>query len=500
MKYIIIILVYIIIACKEIKNENKVYKFSLNQKNEYNNYDSNNNEYESYNSHLEILFHIYSKDIYKNKGWIILLNYSKDNINIFKHATINKENNLYIKQNDYNLFSDIIKVDQFEKPNFSFKEFSYMSEKHKKKESKKLKYVNDFPLIKFTFSQNGIINIYRPDSISDLDFYDLIQFLNRIIFQNKKKFFDIESKKRKKEYNHSEKIYLDDEKANSEFSFKDYIRKKFKSNKFSLRLFKRSYMGIKLVADITVINFENKTGIINLEIYTKILNKKKNKIFSRNITGSTEEIEDFLVNKLGGFLDQSLYFMSGVNEYLPKEKIEKIINFFIAIIKGVNIKTLFKQPIKALINLLLEYKNEILDNSDNIFNQIISLINKYFTQSKEFLVPFINKLFNSLFTNNEFIKNFNINAYIYYLIETNKIVINTISETYEKIKNSENTKAFIEGAKKTGEAIKDVSGKIIKNGIDTIKDISKSETVNNIKKSCDEATNYIGNKIKGFFS
>ena len=192
--------------------------------------------------------------------------------------------------------------------------------------------------------------------------------------------------------------------------------------------------------------------------------------------------------------------MSGVNEYLPKEKIEKIINFFIAIIKGVNIKTLFKQPIKALINLLLEYKNEILDNSDNIFNQIISLINEYFTQSKEFLVPFINKLFNSLFTNNEFIKNFNINAYIYYLIETNKIVINTISETYEKIKNSENTKAFIEGAKKTGEAIKDVSGKIIKNGIDTIKDISKSETVNNIKKSCDEATNYIGNKIKGFFS
>ena len=108
-----------------------------------------------------------------------------------------------------------------------------------------------------------------------------------------------------------------------------------------------------------------------------------------------------------------------------------------------------------------------------------------------------------MFFKTGFIRNINLENFQKYFVSTKNTVFNKVSETYTNIKNSEKTKKILENADKSyqysKEKIKDVSGKIIKNGIETIKDISKSDTVKNIKSTCEEAKNYIGNKLKGFF-
>ena len=93
----------------------------------------------------------------------------------------------------------------------------------KKQKLNKLKYINDYPLIKFLFTKNGIVKIYRPKNISDLDFFNLIQFLNKIIFKHREIYFS--NQKVLKISNQTEITQISKEiegdNKKSKFSFKD---------------------------------------------------------------------------------------------------------------------------------------------------------------------------------------------------------------------------------------------------------------------------------------
>ena len=480
------------IVLKTIKNNNKIYKFSINQNNKFNNYESN--KYTNDNINFEIIFDIYSRKVNIYKGWITLLNYTRNKINIIKEMKKSEKHNIYTKQTNYELLPDLIKIEKFEDPNFSFKDFSYIN--IKKNKIRRLKFVNDYPLIKFTFSKNGIINIYRPDNISDLDFYDIVQFLNGIIFKNKELFFDAHNIGEEdnednihdnEEYEYYEK---EDNYREGNFSFKNYFKEKLKKNKkFSFILFKRNILGIELVGKINVNLYKNKTGIINLEIYTKKLNNKPKNIFSYDFILSTNEITDILVNELGGLFEYLESFINDINNYISIETIKNIILSFIKINKNFQIKTLFKNPIKFLVFILNEYKIDILIKWDYILKIIVTFLKEYFTNLKDFVIPFIKILFGQMFTSFDFINTFvNFGNMKDYFTSTKDIIFNKLSGTYEEFKNSKNTKMF-----------KDKTGKLFKDGINKIKDISQSKTVNNIKTSCADAVNYVGDKLKDYF-
>ena len=85
--------------------------------------------------------------------------------------------------------------------------------------------------------------------------------------------------------------------------------------------------------------------------------------------------------------------------------------------------------------------------------------------------------------NMEFIKNFKLRDFKEYLTSTKNEIFDKITEAYEGVKKSENTKKIIENTKYSADKIVEVSEKIVNKGINKIKDIAKSETVNNIKST-----------------
>ena len=179
---------------------------------------------------------------------------------------------------------------------------------------------------------------------------------------------------------------------------------------------------------------------------------------------------------------------------------ESIVKIMFKIIINLNIKTLYNNPKKVFVKLLNIFKNELLANIDSAFIIIIDFLNENVLYLKDFIVPFIKKIFDAMFSNFQFAQNFDLQSLKDYFYETQNTVFNKISETYEGIKNSEKTQAIIENAKYSAEKIKEKTGNAINTGINKIKDFSNSETAQNIKSTCEDAAKYIGNKIKGFFS
>ena len=345
-KYTLIIILQIIILGKAILNENKAYRFSSNQKNEFTDFDSNN--ISSDNIKLDIFFNIYSKEGKKNKGWILLFNLERNKNNYIKNIKKEEREIWNIEEDNYELIPNLINIADFEELNFLMSNFSYFRKKNNK--SDKFKYINDYPLIKFVFTKNGILKIYRPNNISDLDFFELVQFINKIIFKHRDLFFSI------KISNHTENTLNnkgEGDNEGSKFSFKDYFREKCRNKFFSFRLFKRSYLGIKLIGKINVYFLKNNTGIINFQLLTKLIKNKENIIFSYNYTGCSEEIRDIIINKIGGLAEYFDVFIGKINYYLP---IEKIVIIMFKIIVSLNIKQLHNEPKKFFINLLIKFK------------------------------------------------------------------------------------------------------------------------------------------------
>ena len=147
-KLILILSLQYFILCKVTEDEQNIYKFSLKQTNELTNLDSNNISY-------DIIFDIYTRDKMQSYGWILILKYS-NNKAYFKSKNKKKYSKI-ITEDNYKLIPNQMDIEEFEDPNFSFNNFSYL--KPNKNKEGKMKFVNNFPLIKFTFTINGIINI-----------------------------------------------------------------------------------------------------------------------------------------------------------------------------------------------------------------------------------------------------------------------------------------------------------------------------------------------------
>ena len=495
-KYVLIIILYIIISSKALLNEKKVYRFSSNQKDEFIDFDSDN--ISSDNLYIDILFNIYSKEGKNNKGWILLLNLERNKNNYIKNIKKDEREIWNMEEDNYELIPNLINIEVFEEPNFLVSDFSYCKKNNNK--LNKLKYINDYPLIKFVFTKNGIVKIYRPDYISDLDFFELVQFLNKIIFKHRTLFFSYPRELNISNQTEITPVDVEGEGVDndsSKFSFKDYLREKCRGKFFSFRLFKRSYLGIKLIGKINVYFLKNNTGIINFQLLTRIVKNKEKIIFSYNYTDASEEIRDIIINKIGGLADYFNFFIDKIAYYFPLESIVKIM---FKIIINLNIKTLYNNPKKVFVKLLNIFKNELLANIDSVFKVIIDFLNENVIYLKDFIVPFIKKIFDAMFSNFQFAQNFDLTSLKDYFYETKNTVFNKISETYEGIKNSEKTQAFIENAKYSAEKIKETTSNVINTGINKIKDFSNSETAQNIKSTCEDAAKYIGNKFKGFFS
>ena len=132
---------------------------------------------------------------------------------------------------------------------------------------------------------------------------------------------------------------------------------------------------------------------------------------------------------------------------------------------------------------MIEFKNDLLNNIDSIIKIIIDFLNEKVIDLKNFIVPFIKKIFAAMFSNLEFIKNFDLQSLKDYFIEDKNAILNKITETYEGIRDNENNQAFIENVKYSVGKIKEETGKVIK-------EILNSETAQNIKSKCKEAANY----------
>ena len=115
---------------------------------------------------------------------------------------------------------------------------------------------------------------------------------------------------------------------------------------------------------------------------------------------------------------------------------------------------------------------------------IIDFINKYFKGFKSQILK------NVILLNNSFMKSF---------FSTDNIILDKINKHYEDLIKSEFTKKIFKNNEYSKEKIKDFSGNVLKNGYEKIKDISNSETVKNIKSACEDISNSIGDKVKGYF-
>ena len=446
-KFILIISLQYFILCKAAKDEQSIYKFTLKQTNELTDLYPNDLNY-------DIIFDIYSGDKEQSKGWILILKYLKNNKKYFKSKNKKKYTKI-INEDFYKLIPNHIDIEEFEDPNFSFNKFSYLKQNKNKKE--KLKFVNNSPLIKFTFTKNGIINIYRPDNISDLDFFDFVQSLNRIIFTNRDRFFPNQN-------------FEDTEEENS-FS-KDLIDY-CKTMNFKFKLFSFKYMGISIRGYISASSMNiDEIGIV-FNLTYKIMKGKEEEIFPLGPFSGKSEIICNYINKLKGFEKFIL-------QYINKNTLKKILN----VLKNINIKELFNNPSKILSHLFSVFSQEIMNFLKYLLGIFTDLINQYFKGFKSQILKHF------ILLNNSFMKSF---------FSTDNSILEKINKHYEDLMNSELKKKFVENIKYSGEKLKDISGKVLKNGYEKIKDISKSETMQKIKSTCEEMSNSFGKKVKGYF-
>ena len=550
----IFFLVLLISYCKGDENVNQIYRFVKVQKNT-NNYDLNNvNQIQSDNMIIDMLFNIYSLNQDFNKAWVILLNYSINNINYIKNEDINNENysNFLTLLNglNYSMIPDYIDINDFEEPNFNINEIFLNKEN---KESSKLKYLYNYPFIKFTFSENGILNIYKPNEISNYDFIILIQNINKIIYTNKNTFFRFNSQTENQNHEENKFENYDIEKminkiysiyqthkfcpskkieytsfssnnltSNSTegnqthfLSWKQYLENKIKEKHFRLTIFKRKLFSFKLTGIIDFDILNDKQSRIKFDIIVYLYNKKY-EIFSTNYTGNTTQMINTVINKFGEFGDQIEDIINGT---IPN-KIKTVITIF----EKLNIKSLSKEPIKTLINLFIDNKNLILGSVTNFTYYIMNYSIENYKILKVFLDPLIETINKIIYSNLKFL-NFTNHFNNYYFNITNNITKNI----YEKISSAYNSEIAQNLVSILNKSIK-FSGEVLKNNIDKIKffeednknnkndekknsgflDNMKNKIINtndkiknttkNIKTKVSNVTKKIGNKIKNLFN
>ena len=240
------------------------------------------------------------------------------------------------------------------------------------------------------------------------------------------------------------------------------------------KLFSFKYMGVSIRGYINSSLFGNNEMGIIFKLTYKFLKNKEKDIFSLGPFKGNSEVICSYIKKLNEYENIIL-------QYIYKDKFEKILN----VLKKLNINELFNYPSKILMKLASAFSQEIMNFLKYLSGTIPDFINQYFKESKSQIFK------NFIFLNKSFMKSF---------FTTDNIILEKINKHYEELMNSEFKKKFVENMEYSKEKIKDFSSKVLKNGYEKIKDISNSETVKNIKSTCEDISNSITNKIKGFFS
>ena len=116
MKFITYVFLFALLLynCRGDKTINQIYRFTKFQKNS-NNYDLNNaNQIQSENMFIDMLFNIYSFDKDYNKAWIILLNFSINDISYIKNEDFNNKNYsnflTLLKDKNYSLIPNYLNI------------------------------------------------------------------------------------------------------------------------------------------------------------------------------------------------------------------------------------------------------------------------------------------------------------------------------------------------------------------------------------------------------
>ena len=538
--YIVLLIYY----CKGEKSLNKIYRFA-NVLKSSNNYDLNNlNDNQSGSMIIDMLFNIYSSNKDYNKAWVILLNFSINNSSYVKNENINNKNYsnflTLLNEMNYNSILDYININDFEEPNFNLNEIFLNKEYN---ESNKLKNFYNFPLIKFTFSENGILNIYKPNTISNFDFIILIQNINEIIYLNKNKFlsFNSQTQNQENEFEYDEniekwinKIYLiykqhklcplkNEEHEfflstnfssnstkgdiNNNFSFKKYFETLTKKKHFNLVLFKRKLLFYKIIGIIKFDIIDDKKARIKFDIIGYSYNQKY-LIFSKNYISNTTKIINFINNKIGEFGEQlDNLFNSLINKY-PQYEITNKIKTIISIFGKINVKSLFNQPFETIFNLLINNNDVVFDYITFITNYIFNYsINnqKYLKILLDSLMKRIGKLF---YSNNKFLNDFSKYFNKDYILNN---ITKTINEKFTSIYNNETINNVIKSLNKTltisGEVVKNNAGKFmnssqtfLKKSVNKIKNVVNDNSTkiifNNFKNKITNSNNKIKNCAK----
>ena len=580
MKFITYVFLFALLLynCRGDKTINQIYRLTKFQKNS-NNYDLNNvNQIQSENMFIDMLFNIYSFDKDYNKAWIILLNFSINDISYIKNEDFNNKNYsnflTLLKDKNYSLIPNYININDFEEPNFNLIEIFLNKENTK---SKQLKYLFNFPFIKFTFSEKGILKIYKHNEISNFDFISLIQNINQIIFSNKNKLFKINSQTENQKNKENEFEYYDIENSinilysiyqskklcpfknndykyfssssNSSNYWKKYFEDQIKKQHFSITLFKKKLFTYKLIGTLKFDILNDKQSRIKFDINLYLFNKKYD-IVSLNYTRNTTKIIKDVLNKIGEVGDQIEKTINKAINIYPEYNIPNKIKTILKILYQINIKSLFNEPVKTLLNLFVDNKDLALDYINYFAKDIINYVMENYKILKVFLEPFLTKMKELIYSSNKIFNFFSKKFGKFYLNITNNFTKNI----YEKIStayNSETAKNVIsilnKSIKHSGEVLKNNTQKIInssnnffkgddeknkkedeknkkedeknkkedeknkkdeknnssffnnvKNTITNTKDKIK-DTTKNIKSKASNITKNIGNKIKNLF-
>ena len=314
-------------------------------------------------------------------------------------------------------------------------------------------------------------------------------------------------------------------------------------------MFKRKLFTYKLIGTLKFDILNDKQSRIKFDINLYLFNKKYD-IVSLNYTRNTTKIIKDVLNKIGEVGDQIEKTINKAINIYPEYNIPNKIKTILKILYQINIKSLFNEPVKTLLNLFVDNKDLALDYINYFAKDIINYVMENYTIFKVFLEPFLTKMKELIYSSNKIFNFFSKKFGKFYLNITNNFTKNI----YEKIStayNSETAKNVIsilnKSIKHSGEVLKNNTQKIInssnyffkgddeknkkedeknkkedeknkkedeknkkdeknnssffnnvKNTITNTKDKIK-DTTKNIKSKASNITKNIGNKIKNLF-
>ena len=469
----------------------------------------NNINIDSNKIYEDFIIKIFSRigNIYE--GIVLLLNYEIDHINYIKKSTPNSTFSNLINENKFSQVFDLIKSFNLKETNFlvnDYKEYNnYYNYLNNKDEIYK---IGDYYILKIKFQENKLLEIYKPEEFELNDFIYLIQDINKsflinkdninsyFIYNDNKQCFNINYNILLKNYNvlyksYKEKNENDNIEKDDKFSFKQYLVDIMNNKHLNMILFSRIYFGFGTEGKAYIDIIDSNISLFTIKIFYNIQGTKPFEIFSKEMIFKTNKLKEFLEyfgEKVDYFKDKMNFFLK-----INKKDIEIMINSFLNLILSFDYKDFFSDPVKYIIEILIVFKNLSLNFLTYIFSFITKIIIDNYSKLRELINPLFNQIIKILEQNNHF---FNIDQLKSFFNSGFSFIKDSSRNIYDKVAESKYGK-FI---KSESEKIKEKSKKVIEKGYETIKEVTSSETAQNIYKKVGDSISKeniknIGNKI-----